>query len=87
MYKLNYFNFKENKDNYLLTNDLGKYIFIDKDEFKKIISRQELSESIKEELLEKGFIYDVDEELFSIDLATKLRKIKAHLFTPTVLHI
>ena len=87
MYKLNYFNFKENKDNYLLTNDLGKYIFIDKDEFKKLISRQELSESIKEELLEKGFIYDVDEELFSIDLATKLRKIKAHLFTPTVLHI
>lgn len=31
--KRNYFNYKKIRDKYLLTNDLGRYIFLTKDEF------------------------------------------------------
>ena len=87
MYKLNYLNFKENKDNYLITNDVGKYAFLSKDDFRKLIERKELDEEIKQELITKGFIFDGDVEVFAINLSQKLRHTKGHLFTPTVLHI
>ena len=35
MYKLNYFNFKERNGNYLITNDMGKYSFLSKQQFDK----------------------------------------------------
>lgn len=87
MYKLNYFNFKENDDNYLITNDVGKYMFLDKNTFRDLTSRIDLDDGIRQELLDKGFIYDGDKEIFAINLATKLRRAKGHLFAPTVLHI
>ena len=87
MYKLNYFNFKEKKDNYLITNDTGKYMFVDKSDFLKITKNQKIEESLKEELVTNGFIYDGDESLFAINQAMKLRRSKGHLFSPTVLHI
>ena len=31
MYKLNYFNFKNKQNKYLLTNDVGEYIFLEKE--------------------------------------------------------
>ena len=57
MYKLNYFNFKERKNNYLITNDMGKFAFVTKDEFKKLIKKEKLSEDTYNELVEKSFIY------------------------------
>ena len=36
MYKLNYFNFEEKNDNYLITNDVGEYEFLSKNNFKKL---------------------------------------------------
>ena len=38
--KLNYFNFKKFHDSVLMTNDFGKYLFVGKEDFKKIISKQ-----------------------------------------------
>ena len=36
MYKLNYFNFEEKNDNYLITNDVGEYEFLSKNNFNLI---------------------------------------------------
>ena len=65
MYKLNYFNFKENKNNYLITNDIGKYNFLSKQDFKNLIQRKELTPELKHELIENGFIYEGNEEIFA----------------------
>lgn len=87
MYKLNYFNFKERDNNYLITNDLGKYAFLSKNDFKKLIQKQDLDLEVKEELLNKGFIYETDEEIFATNMAMKLRRTKEYLLAPTTLHI
>lgn len=87
MYKLNYFNFKERKDNYLITNDMGKYAFLSKKDFNKLVQKQELDINIKQELIDKGFIYEKNEEIFASDMAMKVRKHKEYLLVPTSLHI
>ena len=53
--KLNYFNFKKFHDSVLMTNDFGKYLFVGKEDFKKIISKQidEKSELAKALILQK----------------------------------
>ena len=45
MYKLNYFNFKNKQNKYLLTNDVGEYIFLEKEDFAKLIKKEELKEA------------------------------------------
>lgn len=87
MYKLNYFNFKERENNYLITNDWGRFAFLEKEDFFKLTKKQELPTKIEDELLEKGFIYDIDEEIFATEMATKLRRTKEYLLVPTTLHI
>ena len=56
MYKLNYFNFKEKDGKYLITNDSGKYSFLTKKLFNKLIQKKELDDTTMKELMEKGFI-------------------------------
>lgn len=87
MYKLNFFNFQERKNNYLITNDFGKFLFIDKINFNKLINKEQLDEKIKNELIEKNFIYEESEEIFSIKKYLELREFKGHLLMPTILHI
>lgn len=87
MYKLNYFNFKEKENNYLLTNDVGKYIFLPKEDFENLIKKGEIDLQKKQELIEKGFIYEVNEEIFATNYSMKLRKSKEYLLVPTTLHI
>lgn len=36
--KLNYFNFKNFKEQMLLTNDFGRYLFVSKENFQDILS-------------------------------------------------
>ena len=36
--KLNYFNFKQFGNNILMTNDFGKYVFVSREDFSKILS-------------------------------------------------
>ena len=87
-YRLNYFNFKEINDEYLITNDLGKFLFIDKDDMKNMIMQR--FEDIEEEkiklLKDKYFIYN-DRDNF-IEIASKeLNKTKSYLNQGTQLHI
>ena len=54
--KLNYFSFKEFDGKLLLTNDFGKYIFLEVADFKKLISRNfDMDSSVVKELKNKGF--------------------------------
>lgn len=87
MYKINYFNFKERKNNYLITNDIGEYTFLRKETFYKLMKKELLDEETEKELINKGFIYKINEELFTNEMATKLRKQKEYLLVPTTLHI
>ena len=87
MYKLNYFNFKNKQNKYLLTNDVGEYIFLEKEDFVKLIKKEELEDEVKQNLLDKGFIYDTNKEIFVDNISLKLRKTKEYLLTPTILHI
>ncbi len=87
MYKLNYFNFKENKDNYLITNDVGEYCFVSKQDFNNLIQKKELNIHLKDEMIQKGFIYEGNEEIFASLQAVKLRRTKEYLLIPTTLHI
>lgn len=87
MYKLNYFNFKEINNEYLLTNDIGEYAFIKKEEFMALINKKTLIETTQKELLEKGFIYETKKELFAEKMYLKLRRQKEYLLSATTLHI
>lgn len=87
MYKINYFNFKERKNNYLITNDIGEYTFLSKENFYKLMKKELFDEETEKELVNKGFIYKINEELFTDEMATKLRKQKEYLLVPTTLHI
>lgn len=87
MYKLNYFNFKENEYNYLITNDMGKYAFVSKEDFNKMIQKDELEENVKNELIQKGFIFEKNQEIFAIESAMQIRRFKEYLLVPTTLHI
>lgn len=87
MYKLNYFNFKENENSYLITNDLGKYMFISKDDFADMVRKKKLNLDLSKNLIEKGFIFEENEEVFATNQAMQLRKEKEYLFMSTTLHI
>ena len=57
MYKLNYFNFEEKNNKYLITNDIGEYEFLSKENFKKLLQKMKLESNVEENLLKKGFIF------------------------------
>ena len=87
MYKLNYFNFEEKNNKYLITNDIGEYEFLSKENFKKLLQKMKLESNVEENLLKKGFIYKEKEEIFATKQAMKLRYSKGYLLIPTSLHI
>lgn len=87
MYKLNYFNFKEKENNYLITNDIGRYKFLEKQDFIQLIQKQELRQELKRELIQDGFIFEGNKEIFATNQAMQLRRTKEYLFVPTTLHI
>ncbi|MBR2247942.1 MAG: His-Xaa-Ser system radical SAM maturase HxsB [Clostridia bacterium] len=87
MYKLNYFNFKQIDNGYLITTDAGKYAFIDEKTFNNLLKKSELKKDIEDELIEKGFIYNCSDEIFSNSYSKEVRKMKEYLFIPTSLHI
>ena len=87
MYKLNYFNFKEKNNQFLITNDVGKYSFLSKQDFEALVHQKEFNVDKMNELLNKGFIYSVDDEIFASQQAMELRRAKGYLLVPTTLHI
>jgi uncharacterized protein len=86
--RLNYFNFKEFEGKYLLTNDLGNYLLVSPDDFKKIIKKDIDDDSeLGRNLRQKNMIYDDTNLEYSSHLMHNLRDIKSHLATSTSLHI
>lgn len=84
--RINYFNFKRiNSDSFLITNDLGNYCFVTKDEFDALL-RGDRPENANE-LIAKGFLIDGNIETFIRSITPKMQLAKCHLFTATELFI
>lgn len=84
---LNYFNFKKFEDQYLLTNDLGRNIFISEDTFNALMNGDALGEQEKQVLLDNYFIYDEHSTVFAERVKREMRESKNYLFSSTSLHI
>lgn len=86
--KWNYFNFRQFKDKILMTNDLGKHIFVSLEDFRKIINKTiDLNSDIGKELIQKQFIYEGTNLFFCNENYSSIRQIKSHLNIATSLHI
>ena len=85
---LNHFNFKKVSEKiFLLTNDFGQYIFLSESEFSLLLTQKVQDGSdLQHQLKEKLFLLE-PMDLFSADIAQRLREIKQYVFAPTSLHI
>lgn len=85
---LNYFNFKQFRDDILITNDFGMYAFLSHEQFGQLLNGCMDKESeTYHELEEKFFVYDCDKEVFVQKVQQKARYSRNHLFAPTALFI
>ena len=88
MMKLNYFNYKDFRGKVLLTNDLGRYVFVEPSDFKRLISG-ELDEFsvLGQALIQAGIAYSETGLKFLERNKWDLLNAKRHLATATSLHI
>lgn len=84
---LNHFNFRKLGNNFLVTNDFGGWLNLEKEDFQllvanKIDDKSELYQKLRRNnfLLEPG-------DVFSPEIAGKLRSMKEYTFASTSLHI
>ena len=60
--KKNFFNYREMRQKVLLTNDLGRYVFLSKEEFYRFLRDQlDPQEEITQRLMDEFFLYDGSE--------------------------
>lgn len=87
--KINYFNFKEFENEYLLTNEMGFYCFVDVQEFHSLVKEDfsKLREEKLIELKEKMFLYNENDDVFIERVKEFYRNNKMYLFESTCLHI
>ena len=85
---INYFNFQKFKNKYLITNDLGRYDFLDVSQFRRLLTDNLPTDSEEgKRLREKNFVYDSDDEQFAHEASLEIFNIKNYLFKSTSLHI
>lgn len=84
---LNYFNFKKFEDQYLLTNDLGRHIFVDEKTFQALLRNEAVEEDIRQRLIDNFFIYEEHSNVFAERVKRQMRQSKDYLFSSTSLHI
>lgn len=85
---INYFNFKKLNSKYLLTNDLGRYMFASFDELKSMVSGNiNYNSSFGKVAKDNFFCYDGSYQAFSELLKPCYRDSKNYLFSATSLHI
>lgn len=84
---INYFNFKKFGDEYLLTNDTGRYAFVSEDTLKALIENKNISEDIYNKLKDNFFVYDEHDGVFVERIKHHIRDNKSYLFSSTALHI
>ena len=88
--KRNYFLFKKvAHEEYLLTNELGFFCYVDADTFNNLMEEKYtlIPDSIIEILKKRMFIYDISDVLFIEKASKEYRKTKQYLFAGTCLHI
>lgn len=87
---INYFNFKQMDNRFLITNDFGNYSFLTNKQFYNLLKDQmdpSDDDEKKTELIEKGFIGIHGQEQFLTQHANKLIDMKSYLFHAPSLHI
>lgn len=85
---INYFNFKKLNQKYLLTNDLGRYMFADFSELKSLIRNSvDLTSDFGKSAQDNMFVYNGSIQAFSEQLKPFYRDSKNYLFSSTSLHI
>ena len=85
---INYFNFRPYKNKYLLTNDLGRYCFLEPEQLRSLLTDRLSPESDAARLLrERYFLYDGSDEAFAKMTASALFDSKNYLCRSTGLHI
>lgn len=86
--KKNYFNYKQVNDKYLLTNDIGRYVFLTKDQFYRfLMDKLESEEEITAALKENYFLYDTSDYDFVEEAGSAFRDYRRNLFQGAALHI
>lgn len=85
---INHFNFKKFKDKNLITNDMGQYMLLPDEDFEKLI-HDKINENSPyyEELSNKAFVYNTDNDVFIEKNKDCLRCCKGYLGCATSLHI
>lgn len=84
---INYFNFQRRKGKYLITNDLGKYMFLSENYFNELLNGTLSDEAFKAELKEKSFLIDEPFEAFIKRSAPWIQSMKGYCLGATALHI
>lgn len=86
---VNYFNFKKFGNEYLITNDLGRYGFVDFKTLKSLVSNNidNIQPDLKERLKSHFFILGPSRQEFLENVTPYMRDIKSHLFQSTGLFI
>lgn len=87
LFKNNYFNFSEFDDKYLISNDFGKFLFIDKSDFNSLTNHNYdmIGQDLINKLENNYFIYK-DKDIF-IEKISKTNNLKSYLNEGTQLHI
>ena len=86
--KKNFFNYREMRQKVLLTNDLGRYIFLSKEEFYRFLRDQlDPQEEITQRLMDEFFLYDGSEYEFVERAGEAFRMYRRNLFQGAALHI
>lgn len=86
--KKNFFNYIEMRQKVLLTNDLGRYVFLSKEEFYRFLRDQlDPQEEITQRLMDEFFLYDGSEYEFVERAGEAFRMYRRNLFQGAALHI
>ena len=86
--KKNFFNYGEMRQKVLLTNDLGRYVFLSKEEFYRFLRDQlDPQEEITQRLMDEFFLYDGSEYEFVERAGEAFRMYRRNLFQGAALHI
>ena len=82
------FNFKQFGSRIIMTNDLGRYQFVEKQEFEDLLNDRLDPDSLTYRQLEENFfVFNSSLEYFMERMKPELRSAKSYLFTATSLHI
>lgn len=85
---INYFNFKQFDNEYLLTNDFGKYMFVTKEELRSTINNNvDFDSDFGRKAEENYFAFQCSKRAFADKAKHLMRESKSYLFQSTGLHI